>query len=53
MKLIVKEVFADKFTKQMYSVGELIEITDKTRVKDLTDRGLAEVVKEPKTKATR
>ncbi|MDO5448902.1 MAG: hypothetical protein Q4F70_04780 [Clostridia bacterium] len=50
MKLIVKEIFADKFTKQMYSVGDTIEITDKDRVKDLSERGLAEVIKEPKTK---
>lgn len=50
MKLIVKEVFQDVITKQYYKVGQQIEISEKERVKDMTDRGLAEVVKEAKPK---
>lgn len=53
MKLLVKEVFADKITKKLYTVGDVIEIDDKERIKDMEARKLAEVIKEakPKTKS--
>lgn len=55
MKLLVKEVFEDKITKRLYTPGEVIEIADKDRIKDMEERKLAEVIKEakPKTKSTK
>lgn len=53
MKATVKEVFVDKFDSlKQYSVGEVIEIADKSRLKDLVERGLVvaslETVETPK-----
>ena len=48
MKVKVKAAFRDKFTKQMYAVGSVLELTDAARVKDLTDRGYVTPVAEPK-----
>jgi len=58
MKVIVKKVFIDKDDAlKAYAVGETLSLTDTARVKDLVDRGLVEVVDEPKpektTKATK
>lgn len=51
MKATVKRVFVDKFnTSKQYKVGEVIEITDPSRLDDLTSRGLV-VVAEDKTVA--
>lgn len=40
MKVKVKAVFVDKFTKKPYKVGEIIDV-DKDRAKNMIDRGLA------------
>lgn len=48
MKVRVTSIFRDKFTGQLYSPGELIEIEDEDRVEDLEDRKLAERVEEKK-----
>lgn len=53
MKVKVTSVFRDKFNGQLYNPGEVIEIEDEARVKDLASRGLAEPIKEKKeTKAS-
>lgn len=47
MKLRVLREFADKFDgTKIYKVGETLETDDKERVKDLTERRLAEVIAE-------
>lgn len=46
MKVKVIRIFRDIFTKELYSVGMVIEIKDEARVEDLTARGLVEVVEE-------
>lgn len=46
MKVKVTSVFRDKFTHQLYSVGEVVEIEDEARVRDLENRKLAECVEE-------
>ncbi|MBD9094777.1 MAG: hypothetical protein EGQ20_19960 [Bacteroides oleiciplenus] len=48
--MIVKiiTVFRDKFTHQLYNIGELIEIADEARVQDLEERKLAERLEEVK-----
>lgn len=46
MKLIVKEVFIDKFTEQVYKVGDCLDFDDKKRSEDLVKRGLAEILAE-------
>lgn len=46
MKVKVIRIFRDIFTKELYSVGMVIEIKDEARVEDLTTRGLVEVVEE-------
>ena len=61
-KMIVKQVFCDKFNGRLYNEGERIEIADATRLKDLEQRGLAHAVEsktekpaeivEPKEKKT-
>lgn len=48
MKVKVTSVFRDKFTHQLYSVGEVVEIEDEARVRDLENRKLAECVEEVK-----
>lgn len=49
MKVKVTSVFRDKFTHQLYSVGEVIEFEDEARVRDLENRKLAECIEEVKT----
>lgn len=49
MKVKVLKIFRDKFTKELYSVGVVIELEDEDRIKDLTSRGLVEVLEEGKT----
>lgn len=48
MKVKVLRIFRDKFTKELYSVGGLLELEDKSRIKDLTTRGLVELVEDKK-----
>ena len=45
MKATVIEVFIDKYTQQVYKVGDIVDIADKDRLKDLTDRKLVRVAK--------
>lgn len=49
MKVKVTSIFRDKFTHQLYSVGEVIEFEDEARVRDLENRKLAECIEEVKT----
>lgn len=51
MKISVKTVFVDKFTGVQYRVGEILEIADEDRVKDIVSRGLGEVLTEIKKPA--
>ena len=44
MKLKVSREFRDKFTKEMYAPGAVIDIDDAERVADLESRGLAEAI---------
>lgn len=46
MKVKVIRIFRDIFTKELYSVGMVIEIKDEARIEDLTARGLVEIVEE-------
>lgn len=48
MKVKVTNIFRDKFTHQLYSIGEVLEIEDEARVQDLENRKLAECVEEVK-----
>lgn len=48
MKVKVVDVFRDKFTHQLYDLGEVIEVEDEARVRDLVDRKLAECIEEVK-----
>lgn len=48
MKVKVIHVFRDKFTGQVYNTGEVLELEDSARVKDLADRRLVEVIEEKK-----
>lgn len=49
MKVKVLKIFRDKFTKELYSVGVKLELEDEDRIKDLTSRGLVEVLEGEKT----
>lgn len=44
MKLIVKEVFQDKFTGEIYIPGKELDFEDEERVSDLENRGLVVVI---------
>lgn len=44
----IRTVFRDKFTHQLYNIGELIEIADEARVQDLEECKLAERLEEVK-----
>lgn len=44
MKVTVLTVFIDKITKEQYQPGQIVEIADKSRIKDLETRGLAKAV---------
>lgn len=46
MKVKVIRIFRDIFTKELYSVGMVLEIKDEARIEDLTARGLVEVLEE-------
>lgn len=48
MKVKVLKIFRDKFTKDLYPVGVILELDDEDRIEDLTSRGLVEVVEEEK-----
>lgn len=52
MKMIVTKAFQDKFTKELYEVGNEIAISDDDRVKDLAERGLAKVTESEAPKKT-
>lgn len=49
MKVKVISEFQDKFTKQLYKPGQVIEIEDEARVEDLNSRRLAEPIEEKKS----
>lgn len=49
MKIKVISVFRDKFTGKLYNPGDVLDFEDENRVKDLSDRKLAEVVEEKKS----
>lgn len=46
MKVKVLELFRDKYTKEIYQEGQIIELDDESRVDDLVSRGLVETVKD-------
>lgn len=47
MKVKVIEQFLDKFTREPYMVGTVLDFEDSGRVKDLVDRKLVKVLDEP------
>ena len=47
MKIKVINIFCDKFTGEVYNPGTILDF-DEARVKDLSDRKLAEVIEEKK-----
>ena len=48
MKVKVVTLFQDKYTKEVYNPGSVIEIEDEARIEDLKNRGLAEPIEEKK-----
>jgi hypothetical protein len=50
MKVKVVSIFRDKYTHKLYNPGEVIEIVDESRVKDLASRNLAECIETPEEK---
>lgn len=48
MKIKVIDIFRDKFTGEVYNPGAILDFEDETRVKDLSERKLAEVIEEKK-----
>lgn len=48
MKVKVISIFQDKFTKQIYKVGDVLDFEDEARVEDLVNRKLVEVPEEKK-----
>lgn len=44
MKVLVTEVFVDKFTGEQYAPGTIINVDDESRVKDMEGRGLAKAL---------
>ncbi len=48
MKIKVIDIFRDKFTGEVYNLGTILDFEDETRVKDLSERKLAEVIEEKK-----
>lgn len=53
MKITVLKSFIDKVdNKTEYKIGQVLDITDADRVKDLVGRGLAQAEDEPKPKKT-
>lgn len=51
MKLRVKSVFRDKVTGKFYNPGEVIEISEKSRLQDIENRKLAERIEEENNNA--
>lgn len=54
MRVVVKRVFVDKITNEQYKVGDVLNISNTARVKDMLAKNLInpiEVAEEPK-KAT-
>lgn len=49
MKVKVISVFRDKFTGKYYTPGEVIEVSEESRVLDMESRRLAERIKEEET----
>lgn len=52
MIVTVREIFQDKFTKQHYSEGEKIDVSE-TRYKELLALGLVEEVKAPRKRTAK
>ena len=50
MKVKVVSIFRDKYTHKLYNPGEVIEIVDESRVKDLASRNLTECIETPEEK---
>ena len=50
MKVKVISIFRDKFTKQLYNPGGVLDFEDEARVADLESRKLVERVEVPKEK---
>lgn len=50
MKVRVKTIFMDKITKVTYEPNAIIDMDGDERIKDCTERGLIEVIEEPKPK---
>jgi ribosomal protein L11 methylase PrmA len=48
MKVKVKKVFQDKYTKALYQVGRELDFEDESRIKDLVKRSLVEVMETKK-----
>lgn len=48
MKVKVLEIFRDKYSKELYSVGKVLEFEDESRIDDLVSRGLVEAIEEKK-----
>lgn len=49
MKVSVTEVFIDKYTGEVYEVGQMLNLDDEDRVADLVNRGLVKKLEEKKT----
>jgi len=49
MKVVVTEVFLDKYTDESYEVGQMLNLDDEDRVTDLVNRGLVRVEEQKKT----
>lgn len=50
MKVKVISIFRDKFTKQLYNPGEVLDFEDEARIEDLVNRKFVERVEVPKEK---
>mgnify|MGYP000008932241 FL=1 len=48
MKIKVIDIFCDKFTGEVYNPGTILDFEDEARVKDLSERKLAEIIEEKK-----
>lgn len=50
MKVEVKQLFRDKFTKKLYEVGAEVDFDNEQRVADMVARGLAVIIAQVETK---
>lgn len=50
MKVRVIVQFIDKITHEVHEVGEVIDLADNARIKDLVDRELVKEIEAPKPK---